>query len=74
MSESGIELQRMTIDADKGLNYLSYNLELSEKGRRALLKANDGLKLDKASNDKYYLPKGSYEVRLDDSSTPLEIK
>ncbi|OZV70972.1 VPS10 domain-containing protein [Winogradskyella aurantia] len=72
--ESGIELQRMTVGADRGLNYLSYNLELSEKGRRALLKANDDLELDKARNDKYYLPKGSYEVHLDDSSTPLEIK
>uniref|UniRef100_UPI00260917A0 VPS10 domain-containing protein n=1 Tax=Winogradskyella sp. TaxID=1883156 RepID=UPI00260917A0 len=40
LSEKGAELKRMTINADKGFNYVDYNLELSEKERKALMKEN----------------------------------
>ncbi|MCA0131142.1 WD40/YVTN/BNR-like repeat-containing protein [Winogradskyella alexanderae] len=74
LSENGAELNRMSIDVDKGFNYLDYNLEISEKGRKALMKENTSIDVNKASNGKYYLPKGVYVIQIDKTSTKLEIK
>jgi hypothetical protein len=49
-------------------------MELSEKGRKALMKSDKDLVLNKASNGKYYLPKGSYNIMVGDASTELIIK
>ena len=73
LSENGTELYEMKADVDRGFNYLSYNLEISEKGRKALLKANEDLIINKASNGKYYLPKGTYKVAIDGATTNLNI-
>ena len=64
----------MMVDAEKGYNYLSYNLELSEQGRKTLMKVDKELKIVKASNGKYYLPKGKYFVDVNGVSTELIIK
>ncbi|MEM1002504.1 MAG: glycosyl hydrolase, partial [Bacteroidota bacterium] len=74
LSEGGIELFKMSADADKGFNYVDYNLELSEKGRKALMKADENLVVNKASNGKYYLPKGTYKVEIGKASTELKLK
>ncbi|WP_299366858.1 glycosyl hydrolase [Winogradskyella sp.] len=74
LSEKGAELNSIKVDADKGFNYVDYNLELTEKGRKALMKENINLNINKASNGKYYLPKGVYTVEIDDSEMKLEIK
>ncbi len=73
-SEAGDELNRMTVAADEGFNYVPYNLELTEKGKKALMKADSKLSINKAGNGKYYLPKGSYTVSVGDAKTKLEIK
>ena len=73
-SENGTELYQKGVDIDQGFNYISYNLELSEKGRKALMKADDDLVIDKADNGKYYLPVGTYTVTIDGVSTPLNLK
>ena len=73
-AEDGTELNTLKTEVDKGFNYVNYNLELSEKGRKALLKADEDLVLKKASNGKYYLPKGSYKVSIGKASTNLELK
>jgi len=64
LSEAGVELYKTEVQMDKGFNYLSYHLELSDKGRKALLKADKDLVIKKASNGKYYLPQGRYEVQM----------
>jgi len=74
MSEDGAELYSMNTDVDKGFNYISYNLELSEKGRKALMKGDKELVVNKASNGKYYLPKGNYKVKIGTASTALQLK
>lgn len=75
-TEDGEELQQFTTDATKGVNVISYDFSLSEKGARALLK-ND-TKIAKAENGKQYLPKGKYKVNIlvgnKSSSTDLEVK
>ena len=74
LTDDGIKVYQMTTDVDKGFNYVTYNLELSDKGRKALLKANKDLTVNKASNGKYYLPKGNYKVAIDGETTVLKLK
>ncbi|WP_370001017.1 WD40/YVTN/BNR-like repeat-containing protein [Winogradskyella sp.] len=74
LSEKGTELNSMTVDADNGFNYVDYNLEITEKGKKALMKENTSVDISKADNGKYYLPKGVYTVQIDNAKTQLEIK
>ncbi|MBC2844030.1 WD40/YVTN/BNR-like repeat-containing protein [Winogradskyella flava] len=74
LSEKGVELNSMTISADKGYNYVDYNLELTKKGRKGLLKENTSIDINEASNGKYYLPKGVYTIQINDEESKLEIK
>jgi hypothetical protein len=74
VSENGDQLYKMSAEVDEGFNYLAYNMELSEKGRKALMKSDKDLVLNKASNGKYYLPKGSYNVVVGDATTELTVK
>lgn len=73
-SESGVEVNQLSIKTERGFNYFDYNLEITEKGRKALINANKDLDIPKASNGKYYLPKGIYEITLENNSTTLEIE
>ncbi|NRA93396.1 MAG: glycosyl hydrolase, partial [Psychroserpens sp.] len=74
LSENGTELNAIKVNTDKGFNYIDYNLELTEKGRKALLKEDTSIDINKASNGKYYLPKGVYTVTLGEAKTKIELK
>ncbi|MDO1502010.1 glycosyl hydrolase [Winogradskyella maritima] len=74
LSEDGKELNQMTVDVDKGFNYVDYHLDITEKGRKALMKADTTIDILERSNGKYYLPKGVYTIELAGNSTKLEIK
>ena len=74
LSEKGTLLNQITMNADKGFNYTNYDVTLTEKGRKALLKENTSIEIDKSKNDKYYLPKGLYTIQIDDKKTSFEIK
>jgi hypothetical protein len=74
LSEKGAELNSISVDADKGFNYVSYNLELTQKGKKALTKENEKLEFNETGNKKYYLPKGKYTVAIDKASITFEIK
>ena len=74
LSENGAELNSMNVKVDKGFNYVDYNLELSAKGRKALMKENTSIDINKASNGKYYLPQGTYTLQIDNAKTELKIK
>ena len=74
LSESGIELNKIDVEMDKGFNYVEYDLTITEKGRKALMKENKEIDISKAQNEAYYLPKGNYTVEIDGAKTNLEIK
>ncbi len=74
VSESGIELNTITVNADRGFNYLEYDITMSKAGKKAMEKADSKTKINKAQNGKYYLPKGKYTIQLGDEKTDLIIK
>jgi photosystem II stability/assembly factor-like uncharacterized protein len=74
LSESGLELNSISLNADKGFNYTNYDLSMTEGGKKALQKANPKLTVKKAQNGKYYLPKGKYTIQVNKEKTSLTIK
>ena len=53
---------------------MDYDLTISEKGRKKLLKENTTIDINKAKNDKYYLPKGSYLISIENVTKGFEIE
>ena len=74
LSEKSTELNQITINSNRGYNYLDYNLELTKKGRKALLKENVDVTISEAANGKYYLPKGKYTIKIGNEKTELEVR
>ncbi|WP_339623600.1 glycosyl hydrolase [uncultured Winogradskyella sp.] len=74
LSEKGAELSTISINADKGFNYVNSNLELTEKGKKALMKEDSNLEFKETGNKKNYLPKGKYTIQIDKSKTILKIE
>ena len=78
MTESGKTLQEFSSDADTGFNYIDYDLTISEKGRKALLKEFPDEEVSKKKNGAYYLPVGNYKVSIsngkDTQNVSFEIK
>ena len=50
-SEEGIELNNFLVEATEGFNYFEYNVQLTEKGKSAFLKAHKDTEIKKAKND-----------------------
>ncbi|NND10268.1 MAG: glycosyl hydrolase, partial [Flavobacteriaceae bacterium] len=73
-SENGTELNSISFDADRGFNYLDYDLSISEKAKKALMKENTKIDIKKAQNGNYYLPKGTYTIQLGSSKNTFEVK
>ncbi len=63
LTVNGVEVSRTEVEADKGLNIVSYDVAFSKKGKIAYQKKNKK-ELKEAKNGKTYLPKGSYEVQI----------
>lgn len=74
LSDKNAQLQTIKVDADKGFNYVDYDLTLTDNGRKALLKEDGSLKIDPSKNGKFYLPKGTYTIQIGDQKTKLDIK
>jgi len=74
LSENNIELNSLSVSADKGFNYANYDLSLTESGKNALMNDNSKLEINKADNEKYYLPKGKYTIQIGEEKMTLEIK
>lgn len=76
-SADGIIVSSTEIQADKGLNILSYDLAFSKSGKSSYLKKNKK-KLQEAENGKTYLPKGKYTIEIsgngETAKTDFEIK
>ncbi len=74
LSEGGALLSSVEVKADKGFNYVDYDLTLTESGKKALKEEDNSIKINKAKNGKYYLPKGKYTIQIGSEKTSLEIK
>ncbi|WP_222982812.1 sialidase family protein [Flagellimonas meishanensis] len=62
-SSDGTEVSSSSVEVDRGLNFLSYDLAFSKKGKSSFLKKNK-MKLTEAKNGKTYLPKGAYTIEI----------
>ncbi len=74
ITEDGVELNSLSLKADKGFNYLEYDITMTKAGKKALEKADTKITVKEAQNGKYYLPKGTYTVQIGNQKTNLEIK
>jgi photosystem II stability/assembly factor-like uncharacterized protein len=74
LSKNNSVLNEIKLETDKGFNYTDYDLTLTEKGRKALLKENTSIDINKRSNGKYYLPKGNYTIQIGAEKMSFEIK
>ena len=74
LSEKGAVLNEIKADVEKGFNYVDYDMTLTESGRKALMKENSELQINKAKNDKYYFPKGNYTVQIGNEKKPFKIE
>ncbi len=74
LSENNTILNEIKVETDKGFNYVDYDLTLTKKGRKALLKENTSIDINKRSNGKYYLPKGNYTIQIEIEKTNFKIK
>ncbi len=63
-TENGKTLQQFSSDIDRGLNYIPYNLVISEKGKKALIKEFPDEDIPKRTNGKFYLPTGKYGIEV----------
>ena len=58
----------------EGFNYMEYDFVLSDAERNVLIKENSELKIKKAQNGKYYLPKGDYTIQIGSEKVPFMLK
>lgn len=74
VTEKGTVLHSDNVKLNKGFNYVDYGLEITEKAKKKLLKENASLVINKAKNGKFYLPKGKYFVKINNTSKTFEVK
>lgn len=73
LGEDTTKLNSFIFNADKGFNYFDYNLTTSSKSIKSYFNKKD-IKISKAKNDDYYLPKGKYFIKIRDIKKPFEVK
>ncbi|MDP5228915.1 MAG: glycosyl hydrolase [Cellulophaga sp.] len=77
VAENGISVSATSINADEGLNVLSYDLAFSKSGKSNYLKQVK-TELLEANDGKTYLPKGKYEIQISGNGVnekiPFEIE
>ncbi len=66
-------LKKFTVKAIKGFNYFDYDLSVSEKSIKSYFKKKE-IKIKKADNKRYYLPKGEYAIRISDGKKSVTQK
>ena len=74
LSEGGALLNSIPVDADAGYNYATYDITMTDAGKKALEKENSKLRISQAQNGKIYLPPGTYTVQIGSAKTTLVIK
>lgn len=69
-----IEVNSMTVNADKGYNEVSYDVSFSKKGLKEYNKRTKKANIKAAQNDVFYLPKGKYTIKIGDVKSKFEVK
>ena len=72
-SDENTLLHSITLEADRGFNEVEYDLSINEKNKDKLQKIK-GILIEKAKNDKYYLPKDLYYIQINSEKTELKIE
>jgi photosystem II stability/assembly factor-like uncharacterized protein len=73
LSDENALLHSYSVEADEGFNEAEYDLSINEKAKDKLQKIK-GILIEKAKNDKYYLPKDLYFVQIDSEKKELKIE
>jgi len=73
LTEDGTEINSYSVNATTGFNYFDYNVSVKEKRVKSYFTKKD-IKIEKANDGNYYLPKGSYFVRIGESKQQFEVK
>ncbi len=73
LSDDDSVLHSFDVDADRGFNETEYDLSISEKTKKKLKKSK-GFLIEKAKNDKFYLPKDVYFIQIGSEKIDFEIK
>ncbi len=74
LSEGGALLKTIPVDADAGYNYATYDITMTDDGKKALEKENSKLRINQAQNGKIFLPPGTYTVQIGSAKTTLVVK
>lgn len=69
-----VKVNTITVNADKGYNEAEFDLSFSESGKNSFEDANKDVKLRKAQNGIYYLPKGDYTVKIGSVRGKFSVK
>lgn len=73
-SKDELTLYSKEINAENGINFENYDLVISEKTTKKLLKKDKNLKIKKRDNGHYYLPKGTYKVEINGISKDFDVE
>ena len=79
LSEKGITLQQMELEADKGLNFATYDFTFNEDVKDDYLaelkesakEGDEEIELEASDNEKWYLQAGKYTVEISSGSTTV---
>ena len=66
-------INSISTTVEKGFNEAIYDLSFSTKGRKAFLKKHTKVPLKKSKNGIYYLPKGEYMIKIENTKTSFEV-
>jgi photosystem II stability/assembly factor-like uncharacterized protein len=64
LAENEVVLNEYKINADAGFNTWTYDLSITEKGRKKYLKKEEDASISKKKNGSYYAPKGTYTIEV----------
>lgn len=69
-----VKVNSISVNANKGYNKMLFDVSFDKKGKRAFEKANKKANLKAAENDIYYLPKGTYTVKIGNAKNKFEVE
>lgn len=71
LAEDKTKLINFDVDAEKGFNYFDYDVSVNEKSVKSYFSKKD-IKIEKSKNNKYYLPKGTYLIKVSEAKNSAE--
>jgi photosystem II stability/assembly factor-like uncharacterized protein len=73
LAEDNTNLNSFSVNAEKGFNYFEYDVSVLEKTVKKYFSKKD-ISIKKAKNDTYYLPKGTYLIKVSSAKNSAEGK